>query len=246
MKKVIFGLIATILFGFICNAQRYTSKDFNNIGLEHNDILNYAYNQIKEKKANNNKELNLSLQTYVKNTKGYNSAELLQSQKNINNAFTNPINVDSNLYTNEYSAKINSNVKIYLDKLFTLLDISSKDEFNKSIYSLELEIEKDQNLKNNDLHILFSATNVAKSSFEYWNTNTVNWQSVNSNVAAKKGAGKRILKADVAGAVAGAAAAWAANLVPGAGQVAYGSSIAGWAAGCSAYQGAMEILDSWF
>ncbi len=246
MKKLIFGLIATIMFGFTCNSQRYTSKDFTNIGLEHNDILNYAYNQIKDKKANNNKELNLSLQTYIKNIKGYSSTELLQSQKNINSAFSNPINVDRNLYSNEYSSEINSTVKVHLDKLFILLDITSKDEFNKSIYSLELEIEKDENLKNNDLYILFSATNVAKSSYEYWYTNIVNWQSLNNNVASKKGAGGRIVKADVAGAVAGAAAAWASNIIPGAGQVAYGSSIAGWAAGCSAYQGAMEILDSWF
>jgi hypothetical protein len=246
MKNIFFGLIATVFFGYFGNAQRYTSKDFNNIGLEHNDILNYAFNQIKVKKANNNKELNLLLQTYIKNTNGYSSAELLQSQKNVNNAFTNPINVDKNLYTNEYSANINSNVKIYLDRLYILLETNSYDVFNKSIYNFELEIEEDQNLKNNDLLILFSATNVAKSSFDYWNTNTVNWHSLNNNIASEKGAGGRIVKADVAGAVAGACAAWAANLVPGAGQVAYGSSIAVWAAGCSGYQATMEILDSWF
>ncbi|CAI8163606.1 MAG: Uncharacterised protein [Bacteroidota bacterium] len=54
---------------------------------------------------------------------------------------------------------------------------------------------------------------------------------------------KDIVKADVGGAVAGAAGAWIVNVVPGAGQVAYGGAIVGGAVAGSVGVAVTKFLD---
>lgn len=102
------------------------------------------------------------------------------------------------------------------------------------------------NLKNEDLCCLFSATTMAIYSTEYWENNIENWNNLNGSSTAKAGPRiRRVAGADVIGAAAGAAYAWGANIVPGGGQVAYGSAIVGTAAASSVYQAGMELLNAY-
>lgn len=160
--------------------------------------------------------------------------------------FKTPISID-NLYTNNYSSKIDSNMKMYLDKLYNIisLEISSVEEFNKKVSELENEINKDQKLKNEQLIVLYSGTNTAKSSNEYWTNNLSKWELLRNASASKPKPVKKshIGHADVAGAIGGAAGAWVVNVLPGAGQVAYGGAIIGGAVAGSVGQAALEFMD---
>ncbi len=110
-----------------------------------------------------------------------------------------------------------------------------------NIISLELEIENDNSLNNDQLIILYSATEIAKYSYTYWSDNWKKWASLNNNgnkiVYGNKIAnvGGDIVIGDVAGGVAGGVGALAVNLIPGPGQVAYGGAIIGGAVTGSAY-----------
>lgn len=53
MKKLVFGLVATIMLSVTGNAQRLNVKDFRNIGIEHNRLLDAVYNKILTEKTVN-------------------------------------------------------------------------------------------------------------------------------------------------------------------------------------------------
>lgn len=104
--------------------------------------------------------------------------------------------------------------------------------------------------------IIYIATNVARSSITYWNSEGPNWEKLNSPNAGSSistlnaqvstfgfwssvwGGIKQAAKGDVAGAVGAAAA----NIVVGPVTVAYGAAIVSASAAGSAYEAVMYIL----
>jgi hypothetical protein len=143
-------------------------------------------------------------------------------------------------------------VRPYLESLENIVmsDTLDVSEITSNIEQLEDNAYNDKNLTNDDLAILFPATSVAKSSIDYWNIHLVEWDSY-ANHTSSKGTppGKRIARIaamDVGGAVAGAAGAWAVNVVVGPGQVAYAGAIVGTAVTTSVCQTAYEIFSSIF
>ena len=166
--------------------------------------------------------------------------------------------------SNESSISIDfpEEIKGYLEDLDKILDqIGSNTDVGKKISNLEKRIEMDNKLTEKNLIILFSATQTAKYSYAYWSKNADKWKflskegtlrairrSADSNSEqGNSNSGwettKDIVKYDVAGAAGGAAGAAIVNVIPVAGQVAYGSAIVGGAVAASVTEGVKKLLD---
>lgn len=228
-----------------------TSKELEFVGKDHNSILNKAYVFLKSNQENKNK---IKLEEFLIND--VKSNNLYSKQSNdigielIKKEFSKTSFVSKSLYGKQIISELSENEKKYLDKLNLILsnvDFNDKNVIT-SISNLEKEIEEDKALENKQLITLYSATQTARYSYNYWSKNYDEWASLSQNTTtkqAKASPGKNVVKADVAGAVGAAAATWVANAVPGAGQVAYGSAIASGAAASSIGQAVLELLEWW-
>ena len=246
MKKVFFGSIAVLAMVFSGNAQeRLTSKDLEFVGIQHNQGLEKVYNFIVENKIDDkskSKVVDFILEIAKENSRSDEEFEL--ASKLIKNSFSNNYSSDR-LYTEDLTEKLSDIDKSYLDKLNDLLNnnYENSDQFTKAVAELENSIDGNKNLNNNDLLVLYTATNTAKYSFQYWERNSEKWTSLNKNESTMKRGGRRIVGADIIGGVAGAAGAWIVNVMPGAGQVAYGSAIVGAAVGNSICEAGSQLMD---
>ncbi|NQY09710.1 MAG: hypothetical protein HRT71_09380, partial [Flavobacteriales bacterium] len=173
----------------------------------------------------------------------------------------------SNYQANAKSISNNSDYKysqehnLYIEELFHLFDDTletSHATLFQSIVLLEKEIEQNERLTEQELISLFSATQVAQHSYTYWSYHFEDWLIL-GDITKKHGGGRgnrkpnrsstmghralNIAKGDVGGALAGAAGAWAVNIVPGMGQVAYGGAILGASVAGSTGAAFMEITN---
>lgn len=243
MKKLIFGLIASVVMAFSGNAQeRLTSKDLEFVGIQHNQILEKVYNFIVENKIDNenkSKVVDFMLEMAKENSKSDDEFDFASNL--IKDVFAKKYSSDR-LYTDDMAEKLSDIDRGYLDKLNDLLNhnYENSNEFTQAVLELENSIDNDKNLNNNDLSVLYTATNTAKYSFQYWERNSEKWVSLNKNESTMKRGGRRIVGADVIG---GAAGAWIVNVMPGAGQVAYGSAIVGGAVANSLCEAGSQLMD---
>ena len=145
--------------------------------------------------------------------------------------------------------ELGENVKFYLGELNSILSVENFGDTRvaQEIRVLEETIALQNDLSDRELVLLYSATSVARHSYAYWSENHENWAQLGPDWTSqqnyKTGPAGNIVKADVAGAVAGAAGAWVVNAVIGPGQVAYGGAILGGAVSGSVFQGVYEFLD---
>lgn len=145
--------------------------------------------------------------------------------------------------------ELGEKVKFYLGELNSILSVESFGDTRvaQEIRVLEEAIALQNELSDRELILLYSATSVARHSYSYWSENHENWAQLGpdwtSQHSYKTGPAGNIVKADVAGAVAGAVGALAVNVIVGPGQVAYAGAIVGGAATGSVYQGVIEFLD---
>lgn len=211
MKRLFFGLIATVMFSVAGNAQRFQANEFSKVGLEHNRMLDIAYNKIlNEKILNENKEI--VLKTLVEELKNNEKSEkqLTIGIDLLNKSFQSlPKKGLVTELPNLKNFNLNEKVSKYLEKLFTIIELDNSKDFNMNLISLEKEISSDLSLKNEELYILFSATNIARYSNTYWVENSNKWlmlnpKNVSSNTAQR---GRKIVRADVLGGVGGAVGA---------------------------------------
>lgn len=187
-----------------------------------------------------------------------NSSYSVQSNKLAINFIKNyPVKADKRsiyLRNKKLKSKLGDDVELHLDMLYEILNDQSATIENKikNITELEKKISKEEYTKK-ELILMYSATNVAKKSLEYWSENAKKWLELYP----KRHAGNLkqkvnrydwgdIAGADVAGAIGTAASTWAVNAVPGAGQVAYGSAIVGGAALASGCEMVGQLVSGWF
>ncbi len=244
--SVLMVMIGSFAFG------QTTSKDLENVGIEHNKMMDLLYRHFLDNKIQNKISLEIKYVggNYLKNLRGYNEDDIQLGIRNLENYVQNPSFYSGNVYEG-FEKVISNKSKSFLDILNTIINDESLSQeiFHQKITELEVQIDK-SGLENKDLVILYSATNVARYSFDYWTKNYSQWETLDlsKNTAARKGPGRRIVGMDVAGAVGGAAGAWAVNVVPGAGQVAYGGAIIGGAVAGSVGQAVYELgsyFDLW-
>jgi hypothetical protein len=238
MKKLVFGLIATVVFGGLCYGQKNDpsnpKNEFDYVGKIHNEALEKIMNSKTEKElfVNNPKKYCINL---LKNNKietaGFISA---MEDKNVIDKlgkFDNniPIVLEEQIplwYENKY---INENVKEYLIKLNLITEKYYTDlnyvTFKKDIILLE---EKAYSLNNNDKVIILSTASLTRFTVSYWSNNA-------SSLNRYTGTGRGLGLADIGGAVAGAVRTYVACFFTGpVGWGAWAGAVIGTGLGASA------------
>lgn len=234
---------------------RIQAAELEFIGVEHNEKLQDAFeflvankNSIGHKSPFANKQVleNFLIAQIEANT------QYPAEMNAIGVAYTKQLFVSSKSARQQVyseSLDLGENVKPYLEKLTNILSVEAfgDSRIHLEIKVLEETIALEKGLSDRELVLLYSATSIARHSYTYWSENYQNWAHLGPNWtsqhAYKTGPAGNIVKADVAGAVAGAAGAWVVNAVIGPGQVAYGGAILGGAVSGSVFQGVYEFLD---
>ena len=227
------------------------------IGIEHNEKLQDAFEFLV---ANQN---SMGRKSMVSNKQAVEQFLIAEQESNtkypasmnaIGVAYTKQLFVSSkHQFTRQQvypeSLELGEKVKSYLGKLNAILSVEAFGDpsVHQGIKILEETIALEKDLSDRELVLLYSATSIASHSYTYWSENYENWEQLGpggtSQQSYKTGPAGNIVKADVAGGVAGAAGAWAVNAFVGPGQVAYGGAIVGGAVTGSVYQGIVEFLD---
>jgi hypothetical protein len=255
ISKLLLGLLLTMMVFQSCEKNGNSlppdinAKQLEFVGIEHNKMLNEVYEFIKngniDKKTGKMKIENFLISIINSNT------EYSTQSNNIGidytkDVFSNKINLNSplKLSSNKSSNSLADNYIDRLDQILTNIDFNDNSVLT-TINSIEQEIEQDENLTDENKVTLLSATQVSRYSYNYWSENWDNWLALVdvSKTSFNKSAAGNIVKGDVAGAIGGAAGAWAVNIIPGAGQVAYGGAIIGAGVAGSVGVAVSELFD---
>jgi hypothetical protein len=250
MKKLLLSavLILTCLTGF---AQRFTSQDFVFVGQEHNQYLDKVYNYIVSNNLSGRGTLDRAKDYLISQNNASSYSESCKRQGVINiNQNIRAFGRLANLYPGTSGSQLSSAERQYLDQLYTVVvnETLSVADFKNRVTAIEGRINTDTSLNNTQLATLYSATNVAKYSYEYWSANSQRWSQLDGPQAdaARACCGDGVGGADVGGAVGAAVTTWAANAVPGAGQIGYGGAIVVGAAAASLGKAFENLVNSWF
>lgn len=258
ISKLLLGLLVTMILFQSCEKDENSlstdinAKQLEFVGVEHNKMLNEVYEFIKneniDKKTGKLKIENFLISKINSNTEYSNQSNKIGIDYT-KDVFSRKINLNSSLKlsSKKSSNSLADNYIDRLDQILTNIDFNDNSVL-MTINSIEQEIEQDENLTDENKITLLSATQVSRYSYNYWSENWDNWLAlvdVNKSSFNKrtKSAGGNIVKGDVAGAIGGAAGAWAVNVIPGAGQVAYGGAIIGAGVAGSVGVAVYELFD---
>jgi hypothetical protein len=231
--KQIITVVAVAMFmlsSFTGNAQ--VNNPYNNYGIEHNKILDFAYNKIKNSEVTVLKKTvkreffsNIILDYYSTN-----KIKTNLTKANLNEFFSefvfppklSPTYPDYNKlpYSNQYINFTN-----------LIFDKTVKGDI-ASMLNLVNDINKYEGLTKKEKENLLKITSLAYNSLNYWRNNSGKWLTLapnNKSQSKKAPPLGRIAGADVGGAIAG-------TIFPGVGTVAGG-------AGASIVQGCVEFVD---
>jgi hypothetical protein len=256
--KLVLGLIISLTLFQSCESNEtelapdINAKQLEFVGIEHNKMLDEVYNFIKSeditRKTGKSKIENFLI-SKINSNKEYSTQSNAIGINYTKDVFSKKVNLKSSLKLTNKSS--NSQADIYfdrLDQILTSIDFNDNSVLDE-ISLIEKEIELNGNLTDEEMVTLLSATQVSRYSYNYWSENWDSWVALanrnksSSNKFSEKSAGGNIVKGDVAGAIGGAAGAWAVNVIPGAGQVAYGGAIIGAGVAGSVGVAVYEIFD---
>ncbi len=266
------------------NENKFTAKDFEFVGIEHNKILEETFkilkdekNILKAKKGQNKNQfkdvLIRAVSNEYKNDKTKEDFAISGVHKFFKTEKTNSFSKtgdEVNSFENEVSS-LSLSEQNYMNQLGEIMkDMDSpnvdKREIINDIIELEVKIGNDSDLDNEQLQVLYSATQTSKYSFSYWQENANEWvisledHDIDHTISFSSKNSKRsfcrcgrpakfneavgdVASADVAGAIGGAVGAAAVNVIVGPGQLAYGTAIVGTAATASATVVAKKFID---
>jgi effector-binding domain-containing protein len=232
-----------------------TAGDLEFVGIEHNAMLNDIYNYLEKNKnifeKKDNKENRASLENFLTDkfnpNKNYSEESNELAVYQIKDIFQDEPENLTKVYNDKVEKFLSVKEKYYLEQVGQIVFKSELNDksFEAKMILIEEQIEKDSTLSDEELITLFSATQTAKYSYAYWSHNSQKWielSSAGSNIISREGS-DGIVAADIAGAIGGAVGAWAVNVAPGVGQVAYGSAILGGAVGNSTIKAVSNFID---
>jgi len=273
MKNRIFIGLLTMMMFFACSknddlikskVEKFTLSNemIDQIGVEHNKALSFVFEGLKrnQKELNLGKELksliNNELYVFYKEVSYFRGAskiaiEMTQHQlKSVlfedaqTYSKSNDLNFQDLIST--YSNNLSEAQKDLLLELERILNDNNED-LEKILLKLDILEERTKlELASFEAQLILIGIQVAKNSSCYWHENLNDWIEILSvtDVNHKNWfSWGDVIKGDVLGAIGGATSALFANLVPGVGQVAYGSAILGGAVVGSVVAAADQIYD---
>lgn len=211
---------------------RIQASEMAFVGIGHNELMDDLFDAyiLSGVSADGSKEFTRTFLIEAANSDPSTAPHVKEAGvQNINDFFDAPAPLD---FDNFYSSSLASDWlspqdKMYLDNLFSLVSIEgiAASDLSVEIGVLESTISADLSLTNDDLFVLFAATQIARHSYDYWENNRNKWEDAGHPAALMTGGD--LAKGDIAGGVGAGVGAVVVNVVPGAGQVAYGGAILG-------------------
>lgn len=240
-------------------------SEIKTLGIQHNEALGAVFNELKNYNSGKNENpkeiintVNSGLDKYYKITL-IGNLEFNQASTYSRQSVSKYIATSNS--RNEGLSPIESALQEYVDALsirqIELLEETDNalDTDTEDVTQIIDELNEIQKIAISELsekeaQIILIGTEIGKSSLAYWSENIADWEKLNSEETGSKTEGwfswSKVAGSDVAGAVGGAVAAAVVNVVPGAGQVAYGGAIVGGAAGGSAASAVSQVWDHLF
>ena len=168
MKKILFGLIATVMFANVCKAQENAKNQYDYIGKIHNEVIleylkqNTQPNLSIEEILNKVKPVILNNQSYKSKFglaySGLTETQIKQYMPDVANNFKNLID----------NQNLSSDCKLLLNELMD--NISSSQNYN-AIYNYVIVFENtviNSNLSNSEKQIILCSSSVARYSSFLW------------------------------------------------------------------------------
>jgi hypothetical protein len=220
----------------------------DSVGIEHNICLNLIFTKIDSLKSLGIKPTKVQLKQlaqgwvrdFIELKKNLTQEEKQLLRSIISGVFNEPI--EDNTYPARCASTLNTNFKIYLDKINILMNKSDMNEILSGLLALEEEAK--ENLCDNELFDVLSAISIAKYTSQYWNNNMQNWTNLaNSSLINGKFSWSACGKSDVKGGVIAATGGGASWLLGGdpVGWKAWGALVVGGAVAGSA-QYAIDVF----
>lgn len=212
MKKLIFGLIATVFFGLGANAQDVANKNnpYDYVGIQHNEVVREFLK--KYGLQNLSLEKTIELTTNICKSKGIEGSPLTVEQFNFGTT-----DIKNNFKGTVKNSSLSVEGKIQLQNLFDFMLINgfkgeiTFKECTDYMMTFENAILNNKSLSKSDVILLLKSASVGIHSINLWNAYYGDNNSSNTQNASSKG-GPRWVKwlvvaaADVAGGVAGGGA----------------------------------------
>lgn len=254
------------------NATILTDNEIHNLGVEHNNALSSVLTGLKNRKNSQDLDeksfltiLNVELSSYYK-TLYSSKTDMLQSANQYSQTEVSKylqvtkdrtfLRADTDLTPIE-SVIAKHKATLSNDQISLLIQCdkaleSASDDIDGTINELNrIQNSARKILSKEEAQVILIGAEIGKSSINYWNENFNDWKALiaptnqQARTALKFSWGE-VAGADVAGGVGGAVGALAVNLIPGAGQVAYGGAIIGGAAGASAADAVYQVWNNFF
>lgn len=251
--------------------QALSELEVKSIALTHNEALNQVFLGLKAQKTNGqlnskvfetivNSELGDFYSKHYANEVDYQKSADYFSQNEVSR-YTD--NTSGSVYRTssgltpiesvieEYKTYLSSQQKQLLIECDKALENSLENPGLAKSGLETIQTTAKQSLSQQDAQVIIIATEIGKASISYWKENLNEWQDLIAPASAQGKtagwfSGKEVVGADVAGGVGGAVGAAVVNVIPGAGQVAYGGAILGGAAGASAADAVMQVWNHFF
>jgi hypothetical protein len=230
------------------------------IGVKHNEALAFVLKELQKhpdlNKEQKSMKASMATEKYLRNNNPENNEAIIAAKE-----------AEYRIYKRFNKSKVKSvgssiisilkeNESIFSEGQKELL-LECDNIISKSSFDLEEVIDsfnmlkiKTNKLPIEEQSVVLAALEVGSQSAIYWNENLTVWNEALNGYTNKETKGwfnfGNVVKSDVAGAVGGAVTAAVVNVIPGAGQVAYGAAILGGAAGSSTCSAVSQILDHCF
>lgn len=245
--------------------------EVKSIALTHNEALNQVFLGLKAQKTNgqlNSKNFETIVNSELGDFYSKHYANEVDYQKSADYFSQNEVsrytdNTSGSVYRTssgltpiesvieEYKTYLSSQQKQLLIECDKALENSLENPGLAKSGLETIQTTAKQSLSQQDAQVIIIATEIGKASISYWKENLNEWQDLIAPASAQGKtagwfSGKEVVGADVAGGVGGAVGAAVVNVIPGAGQVAYGGAILGGAAGASAADAVMQVWNHFF
>jgi len=251
--------------------QALSELEVKSIALTHNEALNQVFLGLKAQKTNgqlNSKNFETIVNSELGDFYSKHYANEVDYQKSADYFSQNEVsrytdNTSGSVYRTssgltpiesvieEYKTYLSSQQKQLLIECDKALENSLENPGLAKSGLETIQTTAKQSLSQQDAQVIIIATEIGKASISYWKENLNEWQDLIAPASAQGKtagwfSGKEVVGADVAGGVGGAVGAAVVNVIPGAGQVAYGGAILGGAAGASAADAVMQVWNHFF
>ncbi|WP_298397323.1 hypothetical protein [Flavobacterium sp.] len=168
MKKLFFGLIATVMFGFVGNAQSNSKNEYDYLGVIHNEVLSEFFKQFKTPNMSIEEILTKIKPVVLENQKYKSKFGSKYYAITTNQVKQYMPDIANNFNTLVDDQKLSFEAKEFLKELLNSFEGATDfDKIYKNVISLEDRIIASK-ISNSEKEFVLGATSIARYSSYLW------------------------------------------------------------------------------